>query len=54
MAGEKLVVFSLQSSSCRILGSNMGVSSGITVATGIMAANGDLHWKDTGKEWFHL
>lgn len=38
IAGENVVVFSLQSSSCRIFGSNIGVSSGITVATGIMAA----------------
>lgn len=42
IAGENVVVFSLQSSSCRIFGSNIGVSSGITVATGIMAATGVL------------
>lgn len=42
IAGENVVVFSLQSSSCRIFGSNIGVSSGIMVATGIMAAPGVL------------
>lgn len=56
IAGENVVVFSLQSSSCRIFGSNIGVSSGITVATGIMAATGVLEQNTHGwgTFWFAL